>query len=816
MKNALLFLGLFASVFSFAQTPFTHCFGETGYTHYFRDFIRNGNSNYFVFDYGNYDGQFDADVAAYFVDLGDGLQDSMVFVEPGEQFLYSAEELGGGAVICSRVVAPDQMFSDILIQYLDIQGAETDRLLIGGDFRESPYSTATDEEQNFYLGYNFTSSPYQRSSSDGLMKISSDHEIVYDLAISSGAVLAIVPLENGEVVAVTSDLDGETDVNVTIIKFSADGELLWETELESGDGVVLITSGFYDGEKLYFPEHIYDKIITLDPDSGELLSDNAYDSGVLTTTFSPVVFYEGEMWALGAFSIYRLVLVGEEYQIAAEYPLESSFIRSEKFRSPGLWEFLDTEGKLTFFDLNDQQIGDLVDLARPVADPIREVAVNVQPDGLAFYEGVLRTGNDLAVPIVNLFDLDGNLLNSVVLENQQELNRNNKLQMRAFPGGAIAVLGEIIGPDGRELRLDLYDGFGELLSQNSLLPSPSQFIYDYRMTRLPTGKLGIYVRYEDFTGAPDVFYKINLSEPDFTPAQILDLSVGPQGITGVDIDALGLITANSVGTSTRLTVRKVDLLDGLSWETEKDFEALLRNTRNRNIAAGPTGDLLSGIILQQEDEAPLLYLDIFAGETGENTHSFVSEHTYLSASTDFLDADRIVVIGCDYNLANDGAEDRFTLTREVYSTSGDLLSEAETELPYEFIIDGLRVLNNGFVLAYGSVIRGSDTDALLLLMNEEGEIMTTSLFGIFPVWGELTIGPNPSSDLLRVQLENDHQGEITVNVYGQEGRLLGNWMTDKSSNQMTWETSLAELPAGSYWVQVKSPAGQVTAGWVKQ
>lgn len=102
-----------------------------------------------------------------------------------------------------------------------------------------------------------------------------------------------------------------------------------------------------------------------------------------------------------------------------------------------------------------------------------------------------------------------------------------------------------------------------------------------------------------------------------------------------------------------------------------------------------------------------------------------------------------------------------------------------------------------------------------MVINEAGEI-TEVISNSLSLWGKLTIGPNPSRDLLRIQLENDYQGEVAINAYTTEGRLIGNWKADKLSDQMIWEASLADLPAGSYWVQVKSPEGQVTAAWVKQ
>jgi hypothetical protein len=100
-------------------------------------------------------------------------------------------------------------------------------------------------------------------------------------------------------------------------------------------------------------------------------------------------------------------------------------------------------------------------------------------------------------------------------------------------------------------------------------------------------------------------------------------------------------------------------------------------------------------------------------------------------------------------------------------------------------------------------------------LDDKGQL-TSTFPELQPAWGQLAIGPNPSRDLLRIQLENDYQGEVAINAYTTEGRLIGNWKADKLSDQMTWETSLADLPAGSYWVQVKSSEGQVTAGWVKQ
>lgn len=819
MKNVLLFTGLFISAFAYAQTPFTYYFGETGRVNYLRDFTRSGDGNYLLHAYGNYDGQKDVDVLSYQVSSLSGVVDSLITLLPGTQSLYSVEEDGnGGAITCGYSYTPLKADRDITINYLDATGTTTSSLTFGTDFYETPLLTGIDEQQNYFISYERGTTKYTRYYSNRIRRINAAAETVYDISLDLYDIttVALVPLGNGELILVGSN---NTSFNqAKVFKLAADGTILWQRELNSSDdGIGLISSGFLDGEELYLIDYLTNRIISLDVENGELLTNLVFPSEVRVTFLFPFVKYQGDFWVFSRSDIYQLTLGDVAYELVGTYPIDAGVIRKARFYEEGVWEYVDQEGLLGRFDIATTSFSTLGNIEIVPRNPIREETSNVKLIGDKILTGVTKTDNGFFTGIANEFSVSGDIQASISSETLGDILGSSSLVLE---NGGLALVSVPRNEDGfSALMLDIYDASGEFSNQFSLLELADQFIYNPSVVALPANKIAIYATYINFDTFEErgLLFEIDLANPDVSPFQILDFDNRFYQLFSLQDGTVGLLFSDFPGNS--VILRKLSFENGLIWEVEKSFPELedLRDyssRRNKIVAVPGTEDVLLGINIQDGGDPPVYNLEFF-GPTGENTGSFTSINTHLSASTDFLSESELIVVGCDWNTESTGEDDLYQLNYEVYDLSGSLISEVNTPLMYQISITNVEVLDNGFIAVYGRVFQDFDTDALLIIMNEAGDIMT-GLADIIPVWGELTIGPNPSSDLLRVQLENDFQGEVAINVYTMGGRLLGEWTTEKAFPQMTWETSLAELPAGSYWVQVKSPAGQVTAGWVKQ
>ncbi|WP_367388198.1 T9SS type A sorting domain-containing protein [Lewinella sp. LCG006] len=824
MKNVMLLMGLFASAFAYAQTPFTYYFGETGSLNFIRDFTRQDDGHYLFHAYGNYAGQTDFDLANYQLNLVTGELDSTIVVQPANQTLLAAEEVSnGGAAVASRINVADGFFADVMVQYLDANGEETDRIIFGGEFSDSPVRTAIDEQQNFFVTYQQSTSGFPYLSDYRVRMIDAAHETAYDvlLDLPEGAVFDLEALGNGEVIVV-ADNNTPTHINqVEIIKLGSDGSTLWRTSLNTDDGVVGVFQSFSAGDELYLYDYLFDQIITLNLSDGSVLNNISSSSSVSANSSSLIVKYDDAIWILGRTTIYQMRnLSGSEYEVIASYPKEGSLLQSAKFRQEGVWEYMSVIGELVSMDLNSGEQTVLANLNRPLSLPVREETVNVQMVEGQLYAGIRRGGNGGLFFIVNTLDLNGELLNSITVEENQG---GIVYSMLALPNGGVASLSII--EDGFfifGLRLDIYDESGNLTSQTNVIDFEDQIISSLAMIWLPSGKLGINVNNEPYGGGEvNLTYEVDIETAEVTLRQTLELPEKPDNFSSLATNAVGFVNTRFSNDNNTATVRKLSLDDGLVWETELNLltgdNVDDYGTSSYPLVANPvTETALLGINLQERGQAPVYFVHVLDGATGTEEGSFTSVNTQISARVNFLNEEQIVLIGCSRNPNIESEEDRFLFNYEVYDLSGNLITQTTSDLPHLLTINGIDVLENGFLLVYGEIIEDADANAMVILVNEEGEIMTTNLSDILQVWGKLTIGPNPSNDLLHIQLENDFLGEVAINVYTIGGRLLGEWTTEKAFQQMTWETSLDELPAGSYWVQVKSPAGQMTAGWVKQ
>ncbi len=67
----------------------------------------------------------------------------------------------------------------------------------------------------------------------------------------------------------------------------------------------------------------------------------------------------------------------------------------------------------------------------------------------------------------------------------------------------------------------------------------------------------------------------------------------------------------------------------------------------------------------------------------------------------------------------------------------------------------------------------------------------------------IILAPNPAQAKVRVQLELTNAQKVRIELYDQTGKRLQKWLQQRvDAGQQSWEFSVAELPAGVYYVNV--------------
>lgn len=823
MKTILLLVGLLASIFSFAQTPFIHYFGATGRLHHLEDFTRSNNDNYLLHAYGNYNAHLDHDMLIYQYAVADGLQDSIISIQPGNQLLFSAEEDGnGGAIVCSHTRLPNKALDDILIRYLDADGNEIDDVVFGEESREILQQTALDEQQNYFVAYSRGVSVYTRLISyytTHLRMINADHETIYDIEIDlpNGRIFDLITLGNGEIIVIAINDTPMVSDQAEIIKISADGTFLWRRGFNNMEHDILyLSQGYYDGEELYLADYLSKKILTLDITSGNLTGAFSYPEEVFGDFFFPFVKVGDDLWIFTQAYIYHLTPNAGTFDLVESHLINAGEVTRARFRPEGAWEYLNTEGTLSSFNLNTTEISTMGQIEIGESYTASETTSNVMLVDDQIYAGVSRFQDVRSSIVMNRFSADAHLVSSVATEPMSFYRAH---QMAMLPNGGAATLAiNLNEEDLFELKLNIYDEDGEIVSENILIENSSPSIIFSKILVFEDGDIGVYFSLIDFGTYDRFLYKINPENPVVVP---LLTSVDNRlygGFSNLQDGNVGLSSVSLGTNQVAVSLQKIKLTSGVIWEANNIF-AELQNTRAYNssgvtMVGSTNGELLFGFNLQTEDQLPVYHLKIF-DDLGNDIQDFISINPYLSARASFLNNEQLIIVGCDYNLLSTGPEDVYTLRYEVYDRMGNLISEVNNDLPYELAISGLEILNDEFIAVYGRVQQDADRDAFVILMNQAGEV--TSIFPQGdPTWGNLTVGPNPSNNLLHIQLDNEYHGIIEINVYSTTGHLTKKWSTNKTENRMIWEKTLAGIPNGNYWVQLKSQEGQVTTTWIKQ
>ncbi|MGN6166113.1 MAG: T9SS type A sorting domain-containing protein, partial [Flavisolibacter sp.] len=122
-------------------------------------------------------------------------------------------------------------------------------------------------------------------------------------------------------------------------------------------------------------------------------------------------------------------------------------------------------------------------------------------------------------------------------------------------------------------------------------------------------------------------------------------------------------------------------------------------------------------------------------------------------------------------------------TGVVPNAEGQIVVSIKSGTTYNYL--------NGFVLTTADGTVTSSKDAASNYVPEE---KASALLEIFP---------NPSTDQLMMQLNNNYRGKVTIQIVGQSGSISKSFVFDKNEQLFKTNLSVRELSAGVYFVRVE-------------
>lgn len=734
MKNVLLSLGLLFSIVSFAQTPFVSCFGETASINKWTDFTRLGDGEYLLYAHGNHEEPDAFDVRTYRLAVpSGGLTDEWTTLPGINQSLFKIQEDGrGGAIACGSSKVSPMDNSDVVIHYLAATGKVTHSHTFGTEMEEHPIQTGIDEQQNYFIAYYQATTKYYRYHSSRVRCFDSEGGMIYDvdLAYAEGLLFDLVPLGNGEIVVIGTNKTAADAYEVEVIKLGAEGTVHWRKRWSYPD-VLTITRGFLEGKVLYLIDYMTQKIISLDTQTGEILTDLAFPRELRGDFLYPFVKYRDDFWIISRKNIYQLAIKKYGYKLVETYPLDAGIINSVRYYPEGAWEYLYHDGKLVRFDMTTTRFTTLAKGGLATQQDIREEVVDVELVNNKIITGVKKMTGGTGTVTIQELSFDGEIQGSVTNEASQHMLTNSPLAILedgGFASAKVAVDENYLSA----LNLEIYGVRGELSQEVRLLEKAAQIIDDVQVVALTGNKIAAYGHYKNIRERTEghLLCEVDLANPALKRTQFFDFTGRDQQLFGLQEGTVGLLSSLS---DHDLTVRKLSLEDGLLWETTKSFSELIdpkiysnpvsyTNLRSKLAAAPGSEDVLLGINIQSGGDPPVYHLVSF-GPNGEIMQHFSSKHIHFNAGTDFLNDNQVVIVGCGWNTLANSEGGPYQLTFEVYDLSGALVREVIRPVASPIVVTNVEVLDNGFIAAYGSILSNTDTDAIIILMNKSGDIV---------------------------------------------------------------------------------------------
>lgn len=95
------------------------------------------------------------------------------------------------------------------------------------------------------------------------------------------------------------------------------------------------------------------------------------------------------------------------------------------------------------------------------------------------------------------------------------------------------------------------------------------------------------------------------------------------------------------------------------------------------------------------------------------------------------------------------------------------------------------------------------------------EYQAVSTNEILPNNGELTVSPNPATDLAELKLENTWTGTLIITIFDQQGKVVRLELSQKTDDVMRTNLNISGIPAGIYRIAVSDGAYMIVTSMVK-
>lgn len=821
MKHLLLLLSLLGSLYSFTQPiPFLQFYGERGTTNFPKDFTTTPEGNYRVYSNGNYEFSDNYDQLIYEFNTTTGALDSTIINAERNQNVLSAEEDGaGGAIVALYTTAPARYFRDLALQSRDASGTLTGEFTLSSPFNVSFLESTVDEDINHYTAYAQAVSDYPNNYTIRLLKVDSDLDIVYDidLEMNGGDVYDILPLPNGEVIVIGQEREGDNPALRKTIRLAEDGTISWTINPDAS----LVFDGLVYGNDLWLYAPFTQEVTVVDLESGQIT--NTLDViGFNSFSISLEILEQGgRFWFVGSSEMAEMELDLNQGVLSATstYPIETNpILRRARVRDNGQIEILSFTGHLQRVDTNTGEVSTIKQFALPAVNAFLSENTPTAYYDLDNDQYTVSAIHNQGVVSTHLLANDGSFLAAAHLEfDDPSFKEIHPVALAEGQTGLLVVNRNTLNTH-ESLSFHTYDIQGNLITEEvlelaedrpiNILASSyfddeavafSAFVFDpiLGVDRLHTYKIGLDGETQSTI----------TNTPDWVNTSTEQVTIGP--------DEIGLVGTSILNSDLIVRRLRISFTQDATEELGLGFPGTGYRLYGNNSVSWNTIDgdrSVLGFNIQNNDLAPIYPISIFTG--GSVPFSFIPINNYLSANIIYTPDDVIKLVGCSQNPDRTGSEDRYLLRFDSYNLNGSPLQEVSHNMPFSMEISNITsILGSDLMLVSGRYFRDFDTDAFVMVINSEGQI--TDLNITPPAWAQCTISPNPSSNQLHIDLNNEFTGRLIIRLLNTQGQEIRQWSEIKTINNWQWRTSLAELPAGSYWVQVFSESGQVTRLWQK-
>jgi hypothetical protein len=807
MRLSLTLVTLLLTTFLQAQIPSVNYYGEPPMGKNFRDFISLSPGQYSVFGNGYADGNPDSDICIVsFNEVGGPISLNSLSEAGNQSVLHVASLPNDRYVVCSSTNVVDQLFRDIKLTVYHMDGTVVNTTFIGGPYNDGVERFTVDEDGNIYLiirrgtdAYNMIEHQFQ------VIKYDADLAEIYneELVVLFNQIPTITTLADGQLALASSDFLGVVTVRV----LSAIGETVWIRDYSTNTiAGIEQTKSLFDGTNIKLILSNQSSLWTLDVTNGDQIDEQALPVDLPTIALNTQFLeYDDSFWLVYNSDIYQVstdafdnLVVEEQYEMPADviqvlHPDGEEAIVLLSFTGD-LFRFNFESGLFTTIET-------LVDGVVSFLERVDRLSVNDNGITLGLSH---NAGFNEELSLVQASEA-GELIEKIILDPE---GTTSSYEILSVADDKLSLLIANFGEGG---KVSFYNLDGSLRSSVVLTDADLNWVDG---VTLEDGRIiGICA----FQNTPNIqFYEIDpLNETAISLGEFMpSFSVFPGFTHALEGNHIGFV---AFGSGSEYRAAKVNTDGQVIWENTYELGEF--NSRSfspyTEWKVNPAGDTYVVATVSRVSLFDAPFYDVKVLDTDGNVmNEFLSLNTFVDATPIFASDDEIVVIGTDFNLDNQTDGEQFLLYYQRYDLTGDLLFERVHELPYLMYFHQLEFLPNQNLALMGRASVGGGIDAVFVIMDEQGTI--TKVSTLSPAWGQLQLGPNPGRDFLQLRLDNEYQGALQISLLDTKGQQLHNWTANKLADSWSWQQTLHDIPAGTYWINISSPEGQVTKAWLKQ